>query len=387
MENILLNKIATSEESILPFDASKAVSESGITAKWVKDIVNEKFFIHHEDSRFNELTGITEEQVNQAKRWVAKTVPASLTVDLGEVRYASRWVVTHLGAIGWDYSYNMQEYTLETSIDGKKWVEVDKVEKNSGYKTDRNFGLLKARYFRLKITKGARINPNLAGVTSFEVFEAGLPNELDNLTLSKGMLKPPFDSKIRNYSSAVDYVVDKIQVTPVAADALATITVNGAAVLNNTISKPIDLKVGLNTITVVVTPPSQTENGKLQLLDQTETVLKPVTYTITITRHSSAYLVSPGIRLKKTATTYYPAATPPFSRTKFGVYSATISAGSSVTIVLSQEDAAASAIIIQDRNILSGHSVTIHSGENRIEIKVTSTSGDIKVYTLIINGL
>ena len=50
--------------------------------------------------------------------------------------------------------------------------------------------------------------------------------------------------------------VSSITVTPTTQDSTATIKVNGIAVTSGQVSQPINLKVGTNTITVVITAQS-----------------------------------------------------------------------------------------------------------------------------------
>jgi len=56
-----------------------------------------------------------------------------------------------------------------------------------------------------------------------------------------------------NYTSSVFNSEASVQVTPIAKDATATITVNGAAVTSGTLSAPIALNVGANMLTTVIT--------------------------------------------------------------------------------------------------------------------------------------
>jgi len=77
--------------------------------------------------------------------------------------------------------------------------------------------------------------------------------DLSSLVVSVGLLTPPFDSSTTSYSVNVENSVTEITVTPTAADAAATITVNGSTVASGTASAPIALAVGTNTITVDVT--------------------------------------------------------------------------------------------------------------------------------------
>ena len=76
---------------------------------------------------------------------------------------------------------------------------------------------------------------------------------VSNLTLSNGTLSPSFSSGATSYSASVPNSVSSVTVTPTAADANATVTVNGGSVASGTASPPIPLAVGDNAISVVVT--------------------------------------------------------------------------------------------------------------------------------------
>ncbi|MBK8039987.1 MAG: cadherin-like beta sandwich domain-containing protein [Verrucomicrobiaceae bacterium] len=76
---------------------------------------------------------------------------------------------------------------------------------------------------------------------------------LSALSLSTGTLSPSFSAATTAYSASVPYYVGSITVTPVKADANATITVNGTPVSSGTASVPIPLTPGANMFTVMVT--------------------------------------------------------------------------------------------------------------------------------------
>ena len=76
---------------------------------------------------------------------------------------------------------------------------------------------------------------------------------LANLTLSSGTLAPGFSENTLAYSVEVSNAVSSITVTPTRAGVNATIRVNGSVVASGTASTSIDLNVGVNTISIVVT--------------------------------------------------------------------------------------------------------------------------------------
>ena len=84
---------------------------------------------------------------------------------------------------------------------------------------------------------------------------AATPSSGGTSSISTGniVLSPNFNPDTLNYSSSVDNLIAAMNVTPVTNVDGATITVNGISVSSGTPSTPIDLTVGNNTITTVVT--------------------------------------------------------------------------------------------------------------------------------------
>ncbi len=76
--------------------------------------------------------------------------------------------------------------------------------------------------------------------------------DLSTMAISQGTLDPVFASSTMGYSVSVLNSVAGLTVTPTAADAGATVTVNGSAVTSGSASQPINLGVGSNIIQVVV---------------------------------------------------------------------------------------------------------------------------------------
>ena len=77
--------------------------------------------------------------------------------------------------------------------------------------------------------------------------------DLSSLVPSAGTLAPAFASGTTSYTAGVPYATTSITVTPTAPNASATITVNGIPVTSGSPSGTINLNVGTNTITTVVT--------------------------------------------------------------------------------------------------------------------------------------
>jgi arylsulfatase A-like enzyme len=109
--------------------------------------------------------------------------------------------------------------------------------------------------------------------------------DLAGLSVDSGTLAPAFAPGTTEYALAVPYATSSIRVTPVKADPNATITVNGTPVSSGSPSDPVNLSVGTNTITTVVTA----EDGS---------TLK--TYSVVVTRDKASQTItftSPGDQL------------------------------------------------------------------------------------------
>lgn len=92
--------------------------------------------------------------------------------------------------------------------------------------------------------------------------------DLSALMLSSGNVTPAFDSGTTEYTSTVPNGVTTLTVTANTADSSATITVNGAIAVSGQASDAVNLNVGSNPVTLVVTA----LNGTTK------------TYTVTVTR-------------------------------------------------------------------------------------------------------
>jgi hypothetical protein len=110
--------------------------------------------------------------------------------------------------------------------------------------------------------------------------------DLSGLSLSSGTLSPIFNTSNTSYTVSLANATSFIAVTPTKADANATIKVNGTTVTSGFASNNINLNVGQNTITTLVTA-------------QDGTTTK--TYTITATRSKADQTITfPAIANKLT---------------------------------------------------------------------------------------
>ena len=122
-------------------------------------------------------------------------------------------------------------------------------------------------------------NSEGTGYTTAGTFTTLSDNDnLANLTLSTGTLAPTFASGTSSYTASVPNTTTSITATPTAAQANATITVNGSAVVSGSASGSIALSVGPNTITTVVTA----QDG-----------ITTKTYTVIVTRQAAPTVTTP----------------------------------------------------------------------------------------------
>jgi hypothetical protein len=96
---------------------------------------------------------------------------------------------------------------------------------------------------------------------------------LASLALSQGALSPAFAGGLTAYTATVPHGVAQLSLTPVAAQAGASITVNGVVVTSGMATAPLPLAVGANVIQVDVVA----ENGVARR-----------TYTVTVERGQPA---------------------------------------------------------------------------------------------------
>ncbi|OOQ57997.1 cadherin-like beta sandwich domain-containing protein [Mucilaginibacter pedocola] len=183
-------------------------------------------------------------------------------------------------------------------------------------------------------------------------------NSLGGLTISAGTLSPAFDAGTFDYNATVPYSESSIRITPTAADATATITVNGSTVSSGSASGNVNLQVGDNTVTVVVKAADGTEQ----------------TYTIIVKREvrppsTDAALTS----LFLTKGTLLPA----FSRNTLA-YSATVTSDVTFTNVIAITSDPNAKITVNGMPVESGKSspnIILVDGANRIFVNVLAEDG------------
>jgi len=187
--------------------------------------------------------------------------------------------------------------------------------------------------------------------------------ELSSLALSAGVLDPAFSPGVTSYATEVEHDVESVTVTAATADPEAAVKVNGVATAIGVPSAPVAVGSGETTITIEVTA----KDGK---------TVK--TYTVTITRASSAELSSLALSAGSLSPAFNPATTS---------YNAEV--GNSVSIVTVTATAAETgAMIVVNGTIVASSvsaTVSLSEGANKITVSVTAQGGNAsKVYTITV---
>ena len=190
---------------------------------------------------------------------------------------------------------------------------------------------------------------------------------LSNLTISQGTLTPAFAAGTAVYTDGVNYTVTSVTVTPTINTAGGSITVVGVPVASGSSSGPINLKVGANTITVVITAQDGVTSGF---------------YTITVTRaapSSDATLSN--------LTISQGALTPAFASGTTGYADNVFNSVSSVTVTPTVNQANAT-VTVNGTTVNSGSAsgaIALAIGPNTITLLVTAQDGTTtKGYTVTV---
>ncbi|MDO5392640.1 MAG: cadherin-like beta sandwich domain-containing protein [Eubacteriales bacterium] len=176
-------------------------------------------------------------------------------------------------------------------------------------------------------------------------------NTLSALSISQGTLTPAFDKNITSYSAQVESSVESITVTPVCADAKASVKVNGKVTASGQDSETIALKEGENQISVVVTAENGTEK----------------TYTITVTRAKALSANAELEQLTISAGTLSPA----FSADTKNYTAVVENAADSLAVNAKAEDGATVTV----NGKATSEKVALKVGYNTIKIQVTAEDG------------
>lgn len=206
---------------------------------------------------------------------------------------------------------------------------------------------------------------NAANTAYTYVAPASNNANLTGLTLSSGALTPAFSSGTIAYTQSVASSVSSITVTPTVNQANATVTVNGTAVATGVASGSINLNVGPNTITTVVTA-------------QDGTTTK--TYTTTVTRAAAA-----STDANLSGLTYSSGAlTPAFASGTIAYTQSVANTVSSITVTPTVSQANAT-VTVNGTAVATGvasGSINLNVGANVITTVVTAQDGTTtKTYT------
>ncbi|WP_196359718.1 cadherin-like beta sandwich domain-containing protein, partial [Cronobacter sakazakii] len=93
---------------------------------------------------------------------------------------------------------------------------------------------------------------------------------LSGLSFSGGALSPGFSASNTSYHATVDYAVSSVTLTPVTTHTAATVTVNGNVVSSGSASPSVNLSVGTNTLTIVVTAEDGTTKNYSVVIQRNE---------------------------------------------------------------------------------------------------------------------
>ena len=194
---------------------------------------------------------------------------------------------------------------------------------------------------------------------------------LAGLSLSTGSaLSPAFASKTTGYTAQVANYVSSITATPTAADPTSTITVNGQAVNSGAASQSINLSVGANTITVVVTAQNKTTT---------------MTYAVVVSRLAA----SNNGNLAGLSLSTGSALSPAFTSKTTGYTAQVVFIISSIKITPTSADPT-STITVNGQAVSSGaasQSINLSVGANTITIVVTAQNGTTMTYAVVVSRL
>ncbi|MDH5546044.1 MAG: cadherin-like beta sandwich domain-containing protein [Gammaproteobacteria bacterium] len=189
--------------------------------------------------------------------------------------------------------------------------------------------------------------------------------QLSDLLLDSGAYTPVFSNTTFVYDQTVSSATTSVTVTPTVSAPTSTVSVNGVDVTSGTASAPINLKIGENTIYVLVSA----QDGSKQLYRTT------ITRTGSTDNTLSALSASTGVFDQ-----VFDAATL--------LYTQTVSnAVNNVSITPTVNDANAT-VTVNGITVTSGSASTaiaLGIGDNVIPVAVTAQNGSNKVYTVEIS--
>jgi len=209
-------------------------------------------------------------------------------------------------------------------------------------------------------------NTSNSAVVSIKVLSNNA--KLANVQLSKSSLSPAFSPTTSSYTAAVGNTITLITVTPKSSDPNAGITVNGVAITSGTASGSINLNIGPNTVTIIVTA----QDG-----------VTTKTYTVTVSRAASnnAYLSALQLVNPTTAKTTV-------SGPDAGDYTASVANAITSIAVIPTSAVSTSTVKVNGTTVLSGatsNPISLSVGANTITTVVTAQDGvTTKTYVITV---
>jgi alpha-tubulin suppressor-like RCC1 family protein len=189
---------------------------------------------------------------------------------------------------------------------------------------------------------------------------------LSSLTISSGTLTPGFASGTLAYSDSVANSVNSVNVTPTVNESHATVTVNSQPVISGEASQALNLVVGDNTITIVVTAQDATTK----------------TYTVTVTRQ----LTVPNDATLGSLTISSGTLTPDFASGTLAYSDSVANSVSSVNVTPTVNESHAT-VTVNSQPVISGEAsqaLNLVVGDNTITIVVTAQDATTKTYTVTV---
>ncbi|WP_295674799.1 cadherin-like beta sandwich domain-containing protein [uncultured Mucilaginibacter sp.] len=187
---------------------------------------------------------------------------------------------------------------------------------------------------------------------------------LSNLSLSGMTLQRRFNPGVTTYATSVRNTTTSTTVTLQTNSPDATATVNGSPLNSGTPSLPINLNVGVNTISIAVTA----QNGAVN------------TYTVTVTRAPSTNNNLGGLRVNEGTLA------PVFDHT-IASYADTVMLATPNIAVKPFTASNVATVTVNGLTVASGSwsaPIALAPGSNTITIEVKAESGDIKDYILTV---
>ncbi len=202
-------------------------------------------------------------------------------------------------------------------------------------------------------------NPTVVTLASTDARLAGL-------TLSAGTLAPSFAGGVTSYTASVGNATTSLTLTPTSADSTATIKVNDVAVASGATSGAINLAVGANTLTTVVTAQDGTTTA---------------TYTVVVTRAPSANAALSALSLSKGTLS------PTFASGTTSYTASVANSATSLTVTPTAADATAT-VTVNGVGVTSGNatgSIALLIGANTLTTVVTAQDGTTtQTYTVVV---